>query len=157
MSNLRDSDGQIYTPLSLENPHTHQGSLVRSTADVHKFCSDIHDAPQEVFVVLCLNVRHRLIIRRNVAVGTLTGVEVHPREVFRPAIADGAAAVVLVHNHPSGDATPSRQDIELTERLRKVGELCGIAVLDHVVIAGVSFISFADCNWFGVPLPQAPF
>src|SRR4029450_7894801 len=92
-------------------------------------------SPVEEFWALALDVRHRLQFELCVARGSLTGVEVHPREVFRPLIRSSAAAVIFCHNHPSGDPTPSRQDIELTSRLREVGELCGIAVLDHVVWA----------------------
>jgi DNA repair protein RadC len=79
--------------------------------------------------------------------GSLTGVDVHPRDVFRPLIRGGAAAVIFCHNHPSGDPSPSRQDIELTMRLREVGDLCGIAVLDHVVVGADGFTSLAQEYW----------
>jgi DNA repair protein RadC len=84
-----------------------------------------------------------VIAKRIVGIGTICGVDVHPREVFRQAIVNGAAAVILAHNHPSGDPSPSRQDIELTKRLREVGELVGITVLDHVVVAEHGFNSMA--------------
>jgi DNA repair protein RadC len=74
-------------------------------------------------------------------------VEVHPRDVFRPLIRGAAAAAIFCHNHPSGDPTPSRQDIDLTTRLREVGDLCGISVLDHVVVAADGFTSLADRGW----------
>jgi DNA repair protein RadC len=79
--------------------------------------------------------------------GSLTGVEVHPRDVFRALIKVGASAVIFVHNHPSGLATPSAQDIDLTKRLREVGELCGIVVLDHVVVATTGHVSLAERGW----------
>jgi DNA repair protein RadC len=79
--------------------------------------------------------------------GSLTGVEVHPRDVFCPLIRTSAAAVIFCHNHPSGDPTPSRQDIALTMRLREVGELCGISVLDHVVVGWEGYTSLADRGW----------
>jgi len=101
----------------------------------------------EEFWTIALDVRHRVIEQRMIARGSLTGVEVHPREVFRPLIACSAAAVLLVHNHPSGLAEPSREDIDLTRRLREVGEICGIAVLDHVVVAAEGFVSLADRGW----------
>ena len=82
-----------------------------------------------------------------IARGSLTGVEVHPREVFRPLIRASAAAALLCHNHPSGDPSPSRQDLELTARLKEVGELCGIAILDHVVVAAEGYTSLAERGW----------
>jgi DNA repair protein RadC len=104
-------------------------------------------APVEEFWALGLDVRHRLQIEICAARGSLTGVEVHPRDVFRPLIRSSAAAVIFCHNHPSGDPTPSRQDIDLTTRLREVGELCGISVLDHVVVAAEGFTSLAERGW----------
>ena len=101
----------------------------------------------EEFWALALDVRHRIQSERCLARGSLTGVEVHPRDVFRPLIRSAAAAVIFCHNHPSGDPTPSRQDVELTTRLREVGELCGIAVLDHVVVGWEGFASLAERNW----------
>jgi DNA repair protein RadC len=104
-------------------------------------------APVEEFWMLALDVRHRLVAETCVARGSLTGVEVHPRDVFRPLIRSAAAAVIFCHNHPSGDPSPSRQDIELTARLREVGDLCGITVLDHVVVAAEGFASLAERGW----------
>jgi DNA repair protein RadC len=104
-------------------------------------------APTEEFWVLGLDVRHRLIFETCIARGSLTGVEVHPREVFRPLIRVAAAAAILCHNHPSGDPSPSRQDLELTARLRDVGELCGIVLLDHVVVAADGYTSLAERGW----------
>lgn len=101
----------------------------------------------EEFWVLGLDVRHRLVFENCVARGSLTGVEVHPREVFRPLIRAAAASVLFCHNHPSGDPTPSRQDVELTGRLREVGELCGISVIDHVVVAADGYVSLAERGW----------
>jgi len=101
----------------------------------------------EEFWALALDVRHRIQSERCLARGSLTGVEVHPRDVFRPLIRAAAAAVIFCHNHPSGDPTPSRQDVELTTRLREVGELCGITVLDHVVVGWEGFASLAERNW----------
>jgi DNA repair protein RadC len=101
----------------------------------------------EEFWALALDVRHRIQAEMCLARGSLTGVDVHPRDVFRPLIRSGAAAVIFCHNHPSGDPTPSRQDLELTTRLRDVGDLCGIAVLDHVVVGWEGFSSLAERNW----------
>lgn len=112
--------------------------------DAWQATRDIHEAHQEHLIVFDLNVRHKIMVRRVMAIGSSTGVEVHPREVFRQAIANGAVAVLLVHNHPSGDHTPSRQDLDLTARLREVGEICGIPLLDHVVVSCNGFQSISE-------------
>jgi DNA repair protein RadC len=100
--------------------------------------------PQEVFIVLGLDIRNGLLDVVEVARGTVHGVEVHPREVFRPLVRMAAAGAVVVHNHPSGEPTPSQEDIELTRRLRAVGELIGIPVVDHVVVSDTGFRSVAE-------------
>jgi DNA repair protein RadC len=103
---------------------------------------------REHFIVFYLNVRHRLIGEPYIlSIGSISGVEVHPREVFREAIVRGASAVIFAHNHPSGDVTPSRQDTELTSRLRQVGELCGISVLDHLVFSAGGWLSMSERGW----------
>ncbi len=99
---------------------------------------------REVFLALLLDGRNRLRAEVCVSEGTLTTALVHPREVFAPAIRDRAAALILVHNHPSGDPTPSSEDVALTERLRQVGEVVGIRVLDHVVVGHGRWVSLAE-------------
>ena len=98
---------------------------------------------QEEFLIATLDTQHR--VRRVVRItrGTLDASLVHPREVFRAAIADAAASILLIHNHPSGDPTPSRQDYAVTETLRKVGEIVGIKVLDHIVVGNYA-VSLAE-------------
>lgn len=97
---------------------------------------------REHFVVLLLNARHEVHSRETVSVGSLNASIVHPREVFRPAILAGAASIVLVHNHPSGDPEPSEEDLTITKRLVQVGDLLGIGVLDHVIVAARGVVSF---------------
>lgn len=99
---------------------------------------------QEVFLVIGVDIRNGLLDIVEVARGSVAGVEVHPREIFRPLIRMAAAGGVLVHNHPSGDPTPSTEDIELTRRLREVGTLLGIPIIDHVVIGDRGFRSIAE-------------
>jgi DNA repair protein RadC len=99
---------------------------------------------QEVFIVLALDSRNAIVDEIEVARGCLTAVEVHPREVFRPLIRQSAAAAVVAHNHPSGNPAPSDDDIALTRRLRQVGELVGIPILDHVVIGRSDYCSIAE-------------
>ena len=99
---------------------------------------------QEVFAVIGLNNRNEPICEVIVAKGSVNECRVEPREVFRPLIAEAAARALLIHNHPSGDPTPSPSDLSLTRRLAQVGELLGIPILDHVVIAPFSHSSFRD-------------
>jgi len=99
------------------------------------------DRAQEHFVVLALDARNQVTATSVVSVGTLTSNLVHPREVFRFAIATPCAAIIVAHNHPSGDTTPSQEDIAITKRLKDAGELMGIEVLDHIIVGGDDFIS----------------
>ena len=108
---------------------------VRRLEDVVLLLSWMKHLPQEHFVVVCLNTRDTVITTKTVSVGTLDSTLVHPREVFRHAIKVNAARVILAHNHPSGDPTPSDEDLKMTERLVECGWLLGIYVLDHVVLA----------------------
>lgn len=100
--------------------------------------------PVEQFGVILLDTKHRLLRTTVLSVGTLDASIVHPREVFRAAASAGAAALVLFHNHPSGDPTPSADDIALTRRLVQAGDLMGITVLDHVIIAESRFCSLKE-------------
>jgi len=99
---------------------------------------------QEVFLVIGLDVRNQLLEVVEVGRGSVNAVEVHPREIFRPLVRMAAAGGVLVHNHPSGDPTPSDEDRELTRRLRAVGQLVGIPIIDHVVIGSTTWRSLAE-------------
>jgi DNA repair protein RadC len=100
--------------------------------------------PVEQFGVLLLDTKHRVVRITRLSVGTLDASIVHPREVFRAATAAAAAALVLFHNHPSGDPTPSEDDVALTKRLVRAGDLMGIAVLDHVIVAENGFASLRE-------------
>jgi DNA repair protein RadC len=119
--------------------------VVREAADVFEHLRHrLQGMTQEVFLVLALDARGRVQDEIEVARGTLTGVEVHPREVFRPLVRQSAAAAVVAHNHPSGDSQPSPDDIALTRRLRLTGEILGIPLLDHVVIGRDNFSSVTE-------------
>lgn len=125
--------------------------VFRSSADVAVFLQPrIGGFEQEIFCALFLDAKHRLKPDgfRIVSVGSLTASIVHPREVFRPAVFEGAVAVIVAHQHPSGLSEPSPEDIEITRRLRQAGEILGIRVLDHVIIGGESHFSFADAGQF---------
>lgn len=106
--------------------------------------TDIRDKKQEYFVCLTLDGANRLIAKRIISIGTLTSSLVHPREVFAEAITDRAASIIVAHNHPSGNLTPSQADREVTMRLREAGELLGIALIDHAIIATKSYFSIKN-------------
>ncbi len=126
------------------------GDPIRGPEDVFRhFHPRLRHARRERFLLLLLDGRHRVLREVLVSEGTLTASLVHPREVFRPALQEAAAAVVLVHNHPSGDPTPSREDREVTDRLIEAGELLGIPVLDHVVVAERGFRSLKEAAGAG--------
>ncbi|CAG0977687.1 hypothetical protein MYXO_01673 [Myxococcaceae bacterium] len=125
------------------------GDSVASPRDVHlHFHPRLRDAAHERFLVVLLDGRHRFLREVMVSQGTLTASLVHPREVFRPALREAAAAVLLVHNHPSGDPSPSREDIEVTERLVHAGRLLGVDVLDHVIVAEQGYVSLREAGRF---------
>lgn len=99
---------------------------------------------KEVFFVLHLNSKNELIYEELVSVGTLNASLIHPREVFQNAIKRGSASMLVVHNHPSGDVTPSSEDLAVTRRLKEVGEIVGIPLLDHVIIGHNQSYSFKN-------------
>jgi DNA repair protein RadC len=118
---------------------------LRCARDVHRLLRPtVAGLHKEIFWALALDARHCLLRQLRIAEGCLLSVDVHPREVFRPLIRLGAAATILVHNHPSGDPQPSPDDLELTRRLQEVGTLTGIPVLDHVVVTLADFVSINE-------------
>lgn len=100
--------------------------------------------PFEVFIAVAVDARNGVLAELEIARGSLLGVDVHPRELFRPLIRMGAAGCVVAHNHPSGDPEPSAADIALTRRLQEIGQMIGIPVLDHLVIGAEGFTSLAE-------------
>ena len=110
----------------------------------HHFYQLANEALQEEFHVVTLDTKHKPIRTHQITVGTLDASLVHPREVFRAAIRDTASALILVHNHPSGDPTPSREDLQVTEQLTEAGKLLGISVLDHIVVASEACVSIRE-------------
>ena len=120
------------------------GQQVRTPEDVHRLCIDITELAQEAFQVISLDSRNQLINRHLVSLGLVDSSLVHPREVFRTAIENSASAIVLLHNHPSGDPEPSTEDIAVTHRLLKAGELLGVPLLDHLVLGGDAFVSLRE-------------
>jgi DNA repair protein RadC len=125
---------------------------IRGPRDVHDRCAPgLRDLAQEEFRVLLLNTQHAVVRELLVTRGTLDTSVVHPREVFRAAVAESAASMILVHNHPSGDPTPSPEDRAVTSQLADAGRLLGIPVLDHVVIGDGRYVSFVEAG-LGLPI-----
>jgi DNA repair protein RadC len=116
---------------------------------VNYFQPRLQHLRKEVFKAVLLNTKHQVLKDVTVSEGSLSASLVHPREAFLPAIKESAAAVIFLHNHPSGDPTPSTEDRELTRRLAEVGQLVGINVLDHIIIGSGTpgYISFRDAGW----------
>ncbi len=106
------------------------------------------DRRKEYFLILLLDGKNRILREVQISEGSLNQSIVHPREVFNPAVRESAAAVILVHNHPSGDPTPSREDLEISRRLKEAGELLGIRVLDHIIIGDNAYVSFVERGLF---------
>jgi DNA repair protein RadC len=126
-----------------------RGEQFRSSADVfNHYREHLGSLKKEEFHVLLLDAKNRKIKDVRVSEGSLTSSLVHPREVFHPVIRESAAAVILIHNHPSGDPQPSQEDLHITRRLREVGEVMGVRVLDHVVIGKGKYVSFVDDGYW---------
>jgi DNA repair protein RadC len=123
------------------------GSPCRASNDAERIARSIYqrlDADKEHFLLLTLNNKNRVNGFKVVSTGSLTASLVHPREVWRAALHLCAAAVIFVHNHPSGEPTPSQEDQEITRHLKETGDILGIRVLDHVVLGQERFFSFSD-------------
>ncbi len=119
--------------------------VIKSPMDVYNLLKEkMRYCDREHFVAVFLNTKHYVITVETVSVGSLNSSLVHPRELFKNSIKRSAAALILAHNHPSGDPTPSVEDIEITRRLGEVGNIIGIQVLDHIVIGENTFISLKD-------------
>jgi len=125
------------------------GDAFRGPADIYAHYRErLAAEKREYFYAVLLDNKHRKIKEVRVSQGSLTSSIVHPRDVFEPVVRESAAAVVFVHNHPSGDPTPSQEDLEITRRLREVGELMGVRVLDHIVIGRGRYVSFVDDGYW---------
>lgn len=114
-----------------------------SPLQIFQMFSFLNQETKEYFLTLHLDGKNRIVCMEEVSVGSLNQSIVHPREVFKTALLSSAAAIVLIHNHPSGDPSPSREDREITRRLKEGGDLLGIRVLDHIIV-GDSYLSFVE-------------
>jgi len=129
----------------------YEPSPIRTISDSQKIFEFLrgyfHGHDREEMLAVILNSKHKIVGLHTVSIGSLTLSIVHPRETFKAAIVMNAAAIILAHNHPSGDPTPSAEDRTLTTRLSQAGALLGITVLDHIVVGDDRYVSFADEGW----------
>ena len=144
---------QILAALEIANRYgEHEfkpGAPLRGSGDVYAhFRERLASEKRECFYAVLLDNKHRKIRDIAVSQGSLTASIVHPRDVFAPVVRESAAAVIFVHNHPSGDPTPSKEDIEITRRLREVGDIMGVRVLDHIVVGKGRYVSFVDDGYW---------
>lgn len=121
-----------------------EGIKIKTPIDVLPLIRHYSDRKQEHFFCLSLNGANEVITTRVVSIGLVNKTQVHPREVFADPITDRASAVILAHNHPSGDLTPSKEDISLTRQLKEAGETLGIALLDHIIFSRKGHYSFLE-------------
>ncbi len=117
---------------------------VLAAIDVWKLCVDIRGSKKEHFLAFYLDSQNRLIERQIISIGTLNASLAHPREIFEPAVALRAAALIAAHNHPGGNCQPSPDDRAVTKRLAEAGKIMGIELLDHVIVCGQDYFSFKD-------------
>ena len=127
---------------------TNERPSMTTPSDVVGLLDDLRTLDREAFICLQLDARNKVIAREDVSTGSLNASFVHPRELFKAAILNNAASVILAHNHPSQDTTPSAEDIDLTRRMVNAGEILGIEVLDHLIIAGQRFLSLKEAQIF---------
>jgi DNA repair protein RadC len=131
----------VTTKLVREQKQPYRIGTPENARDIAIDYLDLENCDREHFVVAYLDTQGKINALCTISVGSMACSVVHPREVFKPAILASAASIILIHNHPSGDPTPSQTDIETTQRLVKAGELLGITVLDHIIVGGNNYIS----------------
>jgi len=120
------------------------GLQFRRSSDIFRAFKELASMPIESFRVVHLDGKNRMVGMTTCSIGSMTASLVHPRDIFRPAIANMTAGLIFIHNHPSGDPAPSREDLDITKRLCEVGKLIGIKCLDHIIIGSGRYFSFAD-------------
>lgn len=123
----------------------YETNRITSPSDAYEIAERfLEGADREHFVVMCLDTKNRVNALNTVSIGTLNSSQVHPREVFKPAILANSASIILVHNHPSGDPTPSQEDITVTKRLSEAGQILGIQVFDHIILGDERYVSLKE-------------
>lgn len=118
--------------------------IVSCPADTLPLLTELKDQRREHFLCLYLNARNQVVHKELISIGSLSASIVHPREVFQVAVTRAAASIILAHNHPSGDVTPSKEDVELTRRMVEAGGIMGIDILDHIILSESDFLSLKE-------------
>ena len=145
MSNVAKRINIVSIKMVKESSFLYQTRTISSPNDAYEMIREqLEGLDREQFMIACLNTKNEPTNISVVAVGTLNKAIVHPREVFKTAILSNAASIMAFHNHPSGETTPSQQDIQLTNRLYEAGELLGIKLLDHLIIGDGTFTSLKE-------------
>ena len=145
MSNVAKRINIVSIKMVKESSFLYQTRQILSPNDAYEMIKEQLDGlDREQFIIACLNTKNEPTNISVVSVGSLNKAIVHPREVFKTAILSNAASIMAFHNHPSGETTPSQQDIQLTKRLYEAGELLGIKLLDHLIIGDGSFTSLKE-------------
>ena len=133
---VKEKVGRYELPKKIDSPDRAYKAITAITS--------VEEEAQEVFGVLILNTKHKIVAAHEVSRGELNSSLVHPREVFKPAVLHNAAAIICFHNHPSGDPEPSREDMKITERLKNAGEILGISVCDHIIVGDDRYVSLKE-------------
>ena len=145
MSNVAKRINIVSIKMVKESSFLYQTRTISSPKDAYEMIKEqLEGVDREQFIIACLNTKNEPTNISVVSVGTLNKAIVHPREVFKTAILSNAASIMAFHNHPSGEITPSQQDIQLTNRLYEAGELLGIKLLDHLIIGDGTFTSLKE-------------
>ena len=148
MSNVAKRVNIVSIKLVKESSFLYQTRTISSPYDAYEMIKDqLQDLDREQFIIACLNTKNEPTNITVVSVGSLNKAIVHPREVFKTAILSNAASIMAFHNHPSGETTPSQQDIQVTNRLYEAGELLGIKLLDHLIIGDGTFTSLKEKDY----------
>lgn len=125
-----------------------RGMQIRSPSDCAEYIAEeVKSLEQEHFIGIYLDTKNRILAKKTLFIGSLNRSLVHPREVFKEALKHGCASIILVHNHPSNDVTPSPQDISITKRLIEIGELIGIEILDHLIVGANNYLSMREAKY----------
>ena len=137
----------IYKIKMIKEDTVEYNNTIKSPCDVAALAREVlemHEMAEENFIILCLNTKNKIVGIHTVSIGSLNASIVHPREVFKVALLNNANGIICLHNHPSGDPEPSREDIEITHRLVNAGNILGINVLDHVIIGEQRYVSLKE-------------
>ena len=137
----------IYKLKMIKEDTVEYNTTIKSPCDIARLAREVlemDEMAEENFVIICLNTKNKITGIHTVSIGSLNASIVHPREVFKAALLNNANGIICLHNHPSGDPEPSREDIEITHRLVNAGNILGIKVLDHIIIGDGRYISLKE-------------